>query len=263
MTRPLEESERTLLKAAAAGDATMLNILAWRLKNFNVRDKHGNTALHLACERSVNKEEAVKLLAGRKDVSVNAQNNAGETPLHKTAVQGDTRAITALLAAHANPFLTDKLGQAPAHRFLVSGFYDGLEALLNGFYGRRRLIDQQDSAGNTLMHLAALHAPALLPDLLARGGSVCIRNADGALPEELGSDDFARRLVHAARAGATPGVSQTIDSPTAELSGSATPTPSAETVSLDDDEYDLLGRLAQKARDYLADNATPPSKLAP
>lgn len=251
---PLSDSERNLLKAAKEGNQSLLNVALWRAKRFDVRDAEGNNPLHLACTRSVNKEEIIKLLVERPGMDVNVRNNAGETPLHRLAYRGDSRAVGFLLEAFANPTVLDNEGNSPAHSYAASGFINGLEVLLEQFYRPQLLVNQQNNAGDTPLHLAAKH-PEMVHMLLIKGADARIRNAAGQLPEDLCEDEVVQKLVRGSRKGAEENAAKALR----ELA--ATQQQDSSDDKLLQDEVRLL--MAQQAASYLDKLPAPEPTKAP
>jgi ankyrin repeat protein len=75
--------------------------------NINARDIFGVTALHWAAQRG-DEKSALLLLSHRPEVNV--QDEFWETPRIWAATVGDRAIVEALLAAGANPNLTDVSG---------------------------------------------------------------------------------------------------------------------------------------------------------
>jgi ankyrin repeat protein len=199
-SRPnLTENEKSLLAAGEEGSLTRLKMVLWRTENFDARDKKGNTVLHLACKNSINLEQIVGYLVTRQEVDVNARNDAGETPLHMLAYKGDSRAVSFLLKESANPLAIDNAGNTPAHRYLETGFSTGFQVLTDCFYRPQMIINMANAEGNTLLHMAAIHDPFSVHDLLAKGGDPRIKNNAGQLAEELAADLLIAKILRGAR----------------------------------------------------------------
>jgi ankyrin repeat protein len=90
--------------------------------NFNLQDVDGNTALHLACVRGVD----VDLLLPKTDTSI--QNNQGQTvfdllPLHRAVTLRNTKMLAALVQHPlANFNAKDEHGNTALHVACMSGF---------------------------------------------------------------------------------------------------------------------------------------------
>ena len=97
--------------AARAGAAACLAKLLENGAAANARNKPGRTPLHLAAESDApGQADAVRLLA-RYDAVLDAQDSKGRTPLHRATYEGRLPAIEALLAAGADPTVTNKAGK--------------------------------------------------------------------------------------------------------------------------------------------------------
>ena len=67
----------------------------------------GRTALHFACRRG--ELELYNILAENEEIDLDAQTNAGVTPLMMAVHSGEMQIIFACVSAGANPFLKDGL----------------------------------------------------------------------------------------------------------------------------------------------------------
>ncbi len=92
-----------------------------------MKNKNGDTPLHLAVEKDLNKTAIEKLVY--EDL-VNEQNNKGETPLHKAAAAGNLAGIEILLADGANVKLTTVNEETALHKAAAAGKLECFERLL-------------------------------------------------------------------------------------------------------------------------------------
>ena len=97
--------------AAEKGDVKELKKLLKEV-NPNIRNKEGETPLHIVAGRS--HLEAVKLLLDH-GADPNAQNEMGETPLHYAAGHGYVDVVKLLLERGADPHAQNKYGGTPLH----------------------------------------------------------------------------------------------------------------------------------------------------
>lgn len=236
---PITQNELNLLSAAREGNMPLLGVVLWRTENYDARDKLGNAVLHLACENATNKDEIVKFLLDKPTVDVNAKNMAGQTALHKLAVNGDSRAVGYLVDASANPLAVDHSGSSAAHLYITNAFMQGLEVLLEKFYQPRLIINQPDGQGNTLLHLAAIHRPLFALDLLAKGANPCLANKNAQYPEDLCGDAVVKKMMAAQRKN----ILKSLEKMEAERQANA--------VENNSDDVRLL-EFANKALDFLA-----------
>lgn len=78
----------------------------------NLKDSLGNTVLHYAS--GGNHEAAVRAILRHKRCNINAQNNMGDTPLHKAASRGSLKAVELLIRANVDCTLKNNDGQTAA-----------------------------------------------------------------------------------------------------------------------------------------------------
>ena len=97
--------------AARAGSATCLTLLLEAGADANAPNRSRRTPLHFAAEaENANQVAAVELLV-HHGAELNAQDRKGRTPLHRAAYEGRVDALKALLAAGADPDITNKGGK--------------------------------------------------------------------------------------------------------------------------------------------------------
>jgi ankyrin repeat protein len=112
--------------------------------------------------------------------NVNAYEGTDDhTPLQWAALNGHTRAITALLSAGAHVDGRWSRGSAPLMFAASVGHADSINALLAGGADVSGVDGGGDSALHTACQFGRLH---VIPTLLAAGARVDTRGADGALP---------------------------------------------------------------------------------
>jgi ankyrin repeat protein len=199
-TTPLHE-------AARAGNLEIMEILITRGANVNVQDAKGNSVMHLAVPQEVHRE-ALNLLLSH-GASPNLRDEHGDSPLHivitlnrntaliqtllkegadvtihnaegKTplylAVQGNRTAyIPLLLQYKSDIFAVDTEGVTPFERALRDR-RSALPALIT-----EETVLQNDSAGNTILHLATLNRadPQIIALILDKKALVNARNKEG------------------------------------------------------------------------------------
>jgi len=136
------------------------------LFDVNDVDKEGNTALHLAGDRrltgiATGSLDHVQLLLNTGTFPVNAQNDAGDTPLHIPHLSVEF--LDLLLAHGANVTLENKAGDIPLIVQIRSGRAHVVERLLQHMASKQidlapfkqALLSTKDSNGNTVAHLLA------------------------------------------------------------------------------------------------------------
>lgn len=99
-----DTGETALHMVVKRRDVTWINFLLGKGANPNVEDRNGNTPLILAAAQGF-PDGVSALISGRADV--NGRNRAGETPLIKAVQALNTQVVRILMAAGAQPDLTD------------------------------------------------------------------------------------------------------------------------------------------------------------
>jgi ankyrin repeat protein len=169
--------------ATVCGDLVMMEELLKCRAAPDARDKHGQTALHIAARKDM--ESAVELLL-RKKADPNAEDNEGRTPLWHAAWHGDSpKTFQVLIRPNAqgtdiinhhcrDPDMPTALWAAAASPCLETA-----QALLKAG-ARTEVLDHQ---GSTVLHKAAWPiAAAIAPLLLDRGAEVSVQDKEGKLP---------------------------------------------------------------------------------
>jgi ankyrin repeat protein len=107
--------------------------------NINLPDKHGMTALHVACVLDL--PDCVKSLLV-KSADINAKDNEGKTALHR-ACEGSLDCVNQMLDAGANLEEKDNMGQTPLH--IAAG--SNRNEIINSLLQRGAKINAQDNDG--------------------------------------------------------------------------------------------------------------------
>ena len=142
--------------------------------NPNLQDDNGDSLLHWALGGGKNPANGtaaeIALFLLKRGANPNLTNNKGETPLHRAARRGRTDAFDILLKGGAEPETRNAAGQTA-----LSVSRDGKtrKALAAAIANR------PDRNGRTALHLAALHDPGAVSDLLARGLNANAQDDDG------------------------------------------------------------------------------------
>ena len=97
----------TLMLCASMGTEEILQVALELDPDVNQKDKIGRTALHYAARRG--DLDCFNLLIENDEVDIDAQTNAGVTPLMMAVHSGNMKVIYACVNASANPFLKDGL----------------------------------------------------------------------------------------------------------------------------------------------------------
>lgn len=181
--------------ALGVDDARQVQQLLARGFDPNARDEKGQVALVLALRSGAAK--TTEVLLAHPELSVDARNAAGETPLMLAALHGRLAAAQRLLERGAAPHLE---GWAPLH-YAASGPESALVALL---LDKGAQVDARAPNGSTPLMMAASYGPeAAAQLLLARGADAKLRNSHGKsaadLARQAGREPLAARLEAAAR----------------------------------------------------------------
>ncbi|XP_023319336.1 ankyrin-2-like [Trichogramma pretiosum] len=137
--------------------------------------RDGLTALHvLSQNRECDTSLAQTLLRGDLDVSVDASDKCGNTPLHLALHHGNAKMVELLLRHGANPNSINEARMAPVHVISRRDPYGNLGELFFGVANEMRLsvrVDAQDNKGNTALHCALQRGLKQVVVLLLRHGA--------------------------------------------------------------------------------------------
>lgn len=105
-----------LLHAIANSNVKAALCLIYNGANLSVKDRIGNTPLHLSVHRGL--FQIVELLI-KKGISIDERDEHDYTPLHNAVEQGRVREVISLLLAGANPNAQTCNGDTPLHLALI------------------------------------------------------------------------------------------------------------------------------------------------
>ena len=146
-------------------------------------DQYGNTPLHKAVVIE-NLEAISDLLAAGADLE--ARNQNGLTPLHYAAIGGDFEVISTLLAAGADLEARDQDGLTPLHYAASGGSPEVITTLLAAGADLRA----QAQVDVTPLHIAASGgSPEAITTLLAAGADPLARDMGGRRPIDWVGED--------------------------------------------------------------------------
>uniref|UniRef100_A0A665SVF4 Protein phosphatase 1 regulatory subunit 16A n=1 Tax=Echeneis naucrates TaxID=173247 RepID=A0A665SVF4_ECHNA len=194
-----------LLEASARNDPDEVRYLLRNNVSPDLCNEDGLTALHQCCID--NYEEMVKILLDR-GASVNAQDNELWTPLHAAATCGHAGLVKILIAHDADLLAVNSDGNMPydlceddptldiietamANRGITQEMINETRASTErGMLGdiqellrQGEEVNQQDSQGATLLHIAAANGYVQAAELLLEGGArMDLRDSDGWQP---------------------------------------------------------------------------------
>jgi len=143
-----------------------------------ISDDMGNSPLHIALQEraSIDIIRTITQLGAR----INAVDSNGKTPLRIAIDMESWESAKIIADAGSDPFITAVDSKTPAEVSFSKGT-DCLRALFSG-----RAIDSKDSAGNTILHIAArFGSPESINVLLDLGANRTIRNIASETPFEI------------------------------------------------------------------------------
>jgi len=113
--------ERGIWGSAIRGD---LEKVKRQIKNINLQDKYGYTALHYAARS--NQHKIVEFLLSQYEIDPNLTTNGGASALHRAAigVSKGTESLELLLASKIDKTLTDDEDQNFLHKLAKTNFKD-------------------------------------------------------------------------------------------------------------------------------------------
>jgi uncharacterized protein len=162
-----EDDSRSLdlLAAIKAGDGDTAQLLLDGVKDVNVGEADGTTALHYAV---LNNDEDLVADLLRKDADVNARSRYGVTAIYLAAQNGNAEMLAALLDAGANPNEEYREGERVLMTAARTGDYASVETLLKA--GAE--VDARETwHGQTALMWASAQQHAELIPLLAKHGA--------------------------------------------------------------------------------------------
>ena len=150
-----------------------LNLFLSRGINPNMQDEHGSSPLHTVI--ILNRSEAIihTLLTRGADVSI--RDMEGKTPLYVAVENNRVLHIPHLLAFNSYIFAVDNNGISPFERAMMD-YPELATSMING-----ETVLQNDSAGNTMLHIAVRRGGnnVILSRILDNNASIDARNMAG------------------------------------------------------------------------------------
>ena len=176
----LDDTGSTALhKAACGGYNDIVQLLLMKGASIQAINHFNDTSLHLAARNG--HTSTVELLHS-KGASIEAINHLGKTPLHLAAMNGHTSTVELLHSKGASIEATNHLGKTPLHLAAMNGYTSTVELLL----AKGASIETMDQDNNTPLHLAARNGHSSTVELLlAKGASTKAVNKENNTPLHL------------------------------------------------------------------------------
>lgn len=166
-----------LMLAARHGHLAEVMYFLERGLKINARNEKGDTALHLSIGDFTNRLYTQEFLIN-SGLSVDAQNEAGITPLMEAAYRGYPKSVGLLIRMGADIERVDKEGNTALH-FVAKGF-GNYEAVARELFRKGAECNAKNMEGNTALIIACRKANlSLVSTLLDFGADVNIQNNYG------------------------------------------------------------------------------------
>ncbi|KAL7303496.1 hypothetical protein TKK_0003663 [Trichogramma kaykai] len=169
----------------------------------NTYDAKGRTPLHVICRKYENRDLLKLFFdvndEFEKTLRLDIRDKEGNTPLHLATLCGSNDMIESLLRRGADPDVANAEGLTPLHVIcqsqkkhrLFKPFFKVVDSM-----ERTVLPDVRDNEGNTPLHLVTARGEAkMIESLLGRGADPCLANADGLTPLLMTASTDARGSI--------------------------------------------------------------------
>lgn len=162
--------------------------------DINLMDRHGQTALHLACqEDDLNCVYAIRDASqtSRVKLRLDLKNSQGLTVLHVAILRGSKKLIGTILDMGADINQQDSnSGRTSLHHAVEAGKYPVVEYLIT----RGADVNKVTFAGNTPLHTASgREMDDMAKLLMTHGANVNIANREGDIPKVVRTSEQAKR----------------------------------------------------------------------
>ncbi|XP_068731937.1 B-cell lymphoma 3 protein homolog isoform X1 [Montipora capricornis] len=161
----------------------------------NLMDRHGQTALHLACQdNDVNCVYAMRdvtRINSVAEIQLELKNSKGLSALHVATLNGNKQLIATILDMGADIDEEDSnSGRTPLHHAVEADNYSVTEYLIS----RGADVNKVTFAGNTPLHTASgRDMENMVKLLLAHGANVNIPNLEGDIPKVVRTSEQVKR----------------------------------------------------------------------
>lgn len=187
---PIRDKQgNTALHICAANQLdNFITSLLERKFDLSLTNQHGYTGLHSACQHG--HESSARLLldaastSSGRGIDLNAPAIGGTTALHLAVKAGNLPTIQLLIDRGADTPARSSGGYTALHWAVDSGHDRVVDLLL--LNGTEAILSEQDDLGRTALHLAAwLGRGEVVERLLTAGADSGIRDRDGYTPADL------------------------------------------------------------------------------
>ncbi|CAB0042764.1 unnamed protein product [Trichogramma brassicae] len=142
-------------------DKELIRMLLKKGADINFANEEGTTPLHVICEKHSHTKlaEVLEIIDDKNQlVQIDAQDNEGNTSLHLALKSGNNKAMELLLRNGSNPNVPNAKGLTPLH-FMIDNYRINCEMIelfftINDDIQQTVQINAQDNEGNTPLHLS-------------------------------------------------------------------------------------------------------------
>ncbi|CAB0042738.1 unnamed protein product [Trichogramma brassicae] len=142
-------------------DEELIRMLLKKGVDINFANEEGTTPLHVICEKHSHTKlaEVLEIIADKNQlVQIDAQDNEGNTSLHLALKSGNNKAMELLLRNGSNPNVPNAKGLTPLH-IMIDNYRINCEMIelfftINDDIQQTVQINAQDNEGNTPLHLS-------------------------------------------------------------------------------------------------------------
>ncbi|CAH8464243.1 unnamed protein product [Heterobilharzia americana] len=175
IVRYLAEHNVPLYNVNKDGETPLHSV--WNLNLLSFVDKHGNTALHLAC---IHNQSNVAFSLCNAGAPLEVRNKNRKTPLLCAVIAGSENCLRVLIRAGARADVTDEGGNTPLHLAAIQGDYPIVKLLSKAVTN----VDIYNTLEFTPLHLAARHGHLrTVRYLILAGADPGITSRNGITPD--------------------------------------------------------------------------------
>ena len=181
-----------LHRAVSKGSLSMVKESLACGYNVNSLNTNGRSPLHIACSDSNISSEIIELLLAQNP-NLGLRNKCGETALHLAVESRQKRLVECLLAQGARVDLKDVFGNTPLHTAAINSLPDIASKLLKVTVD----INRRNSWGQTPLHLSVLAGDAEgTIQLLAAGADPTIHDRNGQTTLHVASPEIIQIMMN-------------------------------------------------------------------